>query len=309
MKPTNDPQFDEYWMSQALKLAHKAKARDEVPVAAILVGPEGLISWAINSRERQQTPLGHAELLTLHKASQKKKSWRLEDCTLYVTLEPCVMCAGGIQQARLSRVVYGARDAKGGAVESLFQVLNDSRLNHQCEVRSGVLEKECSHLLTEFFAEKREQHKKPQPTRHRERGTAVVVHNGKVLGFKAIDPTSGKEYVFLPGGGVEENESPLDCASRESHEETGYEVALLQSTEVEKTYNFEWNGELWRTHTFFYLGELKNKSQKPEQVHDAAYNKGVVWIPLKEVSKVFNYTPEILAAVQKLLKKTYLLRN
>ncbi|MNJ93451.1 tRNA-specific adenosine deaminase [compost metagenome] len=308
MLRNNQPQHDEYWIQHALRLAKKAAVRGEVPVAAVIVGPEGLVSWAINTRERQQTPLGHAELLALHKASQAKHSWRLEDCTLYVTLEPCVMCAGAIQQSRIPRIVYGALDPKGGA-HSLYHILEDPRLNHQCEVRSGVLEKECSSLLTDFFAQKRESQKKPRPTKFRERATAVILFNNKILGFKGVDPTTQKEYIFLPGGGLEPQESAIECASRESQEETGYRVRLFPETEVEKKYNFDWDGQLWACRTLFYLGTLDEKWHEPLPIQDAAYNKGVVWVDVKDISKVFNYTPEILAAVQKLLKKSFLLRK
>jgi len=133
---------DRHWMEAALILAKKAATQGEVPVGAVLVSPKGeLLAQASNLRETLATPLGHAELVALHRGAKKLKSWRLEDCTLYVTLEPCIMCAGAIQQSRLGRVVFGAKDAKAGAVDSLYSVLNDPRLNHQVQVTSGVLEK------------------------------------------------------------------------------------------------------------------------------------------------------------------------
>lgn len=147
---------DEYWMGEALKLAQEAEKLGEVPVGAILVSKGEIIASAMNRRETWTTPLGHAELICLQRASQKLKSWRILDSTLYVTLEPCVMCAGALVQARVSRVVFGAFDPKGGAVSSLFKIGNDARLNHQYEITSGILEKECSEILKTFFKKRRE---------------------------------------------------------------------------------------------------------------------------------------------------------
>lgn len=148
---------DEFWMRKALELARKAGERDEVPIGALLIGSDGttILSRAMNRKEEWMTPLGHAELIALHRASQKKRAWRLTGSTLYVTLEPCVMCAGALWQARVSRVVYGASDPKGGGVKSLYQILQDPRLNHRCEVTSGVLAEECGSLLSNYFREKR----------------------------------------------------------------------------------------------------------------------------------------------------------
>jgi len=147
---------DEFWMSKALKLAKKAELQDEVPVGAILVIDDQAISWGFNKKEQWHSPLGHAELITLQKASQKLKKWRLSDATLYVTLEPCVMCAGALIQARIHRLVYGTQDPKGGAISSLFEIGTDKRLNHQIEITNGVLQKECSQILTNFFKKKRQ---------------------------------------------------------------------------------------------------------------------------------------------------------
>lgn len=146
---------DEKYMRLALNLAKKAALKDEVPVGAVIVGPQGVISKGSNLRETLQSPLAHAEMLALHRASQKLKSWRMPGLTLYVTLEPCVMCAGALVQSRLARVVYGTRDPKGGAVHSLYEMFQDRRLNHQIEVSGGLLEVECSKILKEFFAQKR----------------------------------------------------------------------------------------------------------------------------------------------------------
>lgn len=149
-------QDDEFWMKMALKLAEKAARADEVPVGAVLIDSQGQkVSEGHNLREQLQTSIGHAEILTLHRASKLKKSWRLLDMTLYVTLEPCLMCAGALLQSRIKKVVFGAYDPKGGALGSLYNVAQDKRLNHQIEVIGGFMEKECSQLLKNFFKSKR----------------------------------------------------------------------------------------------------------------------------------------------------------
>ncbi|AFX99929.1 tRNA adenosine(34) deaminase TadA [Bdellovibrio bacteriovorus] len=299
----NTPAHDEKWMRKAVALAKKAAERDEVPVAAIVVGPEGMISYAINTRERQQSPLGHAELLALHKASQKRGSWRLSDCTLYVTLEPCVMCAGAIQQSRISRVVYGAKDAKAGAVESLYHILNDSRLNHQVEVSAGILEDDCSELLQGFFKGRRDEKKSEKAQKvFRDRASVVVLHEGKVLGFHAVDPTAQVPYFFLPGGAVEKGETPAATAARECLEETGYKIRILQDSAFERVYNFPWDGKVHACRTVFYVGVLDQKWVPPGKIEDASYHQGVDWVSAKDAAKVFGYNKDILWAVQKLLK-------
>ena len=159
-KKTLDAQHnDAYWMKYALKGAAMAARRDEVPVGAVLVYQGQVIAKAYNRREEWHTPLGHAELICLHRASQKLKKWRLSEATLYVTLEPCVMCSGALVQARIGRLVFGAYDPKGGAAHSLYQICHDSRLNHRMEVVGGVLEQECSEELKIFFRKKRQQKK------------------------------------------------------------------------------------------------------------------------------------------------------
>ncbi|UOF00211.1 tRNA adenosine(34) deaminase TadA [Bdellovibrio reynosensis] len=298
-----DTRDDEQWMRFALSLAKKAAHKGEVPVAALLVGPEGLITQAINTRERQQTPIGHAELFCLHKASQKKGNWRLNECTLYVTLEPCVMCAGAIQQSRVQRVVYGATDPKGGAVKSLFQVLNDDRLNHKVDVTSGVLEKECSELLHGFFQSRRDEEKAEKAQKvYRKRASVIVVHKNKILGFNAVDPVSQEPYFFLPGGRVEDGETPKETAERECLEETGYRVRVLEETAFERKYDFNWNGEIHACDTVFYVAQLDEEWSEPKDVRDTDYHQGVDWIEAKNASDVFSYNKDILWAVQKLLK-------
>ncbi|WII70766.1 tRNA adenosine(34) deaminase TadA [Bdellovibrio sp. 22V] len=295
---------DEKWMRKALSLARKAGEKGEIPIAALLVDSEGqLVAWAINTRERQQTPLGHAELFALHKASQKRKSWRLSDCTLYVTLEPCVMCAGAIQQARLKRVVYGASDPKGGAVESLYSVLNDSRLNHQVEITKGVLAAECGEVIQDFFKHRRDEIKSGKTQKvFRDRASVVVVHKNKILGFHAIDPTSKAPYFFIPGGAIESGESAAETAARECWEETGYKVRILEETAFERKYDFLWDGRVHACRTLFYVGVLDQEWTPPHKVEDASYHRGVEWIDVKHAAKVFSYNKDILWAVQKLLK-------
>lgn len=151
---------DRYWMSKALVLARKAALLGEVPVGAILVHEGKMVAGAYNLRESMQSPLGHAELLCLHRAAKNKGAWRLIGMTLYVTLEPCVMCAGALVQSRVDRLVFAASDPKGGAVRSLYQVLEDSRLNHRIEVQSGILAEEAQELLKSFFRELRVNKKK-----------------------------------------------------------------------------------------------------------------------------------------------------
>ena len=143
-------------MRKALKLARAAGKKDEVPVGALLVSAEGkILAQGMNRREEWTTPLGHAEMIALHRASQKIQAWRLLGATLYVTLEPCVMCAGALVQSRISRIVYGATDPKGGALHSLYQIAQDSRLNHQIEVTAGICGDECSQILKDYFKTKR----------------------------------------------------------------------------------------------------------------------------------------------------------
>lgn len=148
---------DEFWMRRALGLAEKAASVGEVPVGAVIVRNGELLAQARNQRESMNSPLAHAEILVIHRASQKLKSWRLNGCTLYVTLEPCVMCAGAIVQARVDRVVYGARDPKGGAVISLYEILKDQRLNHRCDIADGIQSEKCGQILKSFFRARRNQ--------------------------------------------------------------------------------------------------------------------------------------------------------
>lgn len=142
-------------MDKAIAEARKAEAKGEVPIGCVIVKNGRIVVRAHNLRETRQDPAGHAELLAIRKAAKKLLSWRLLDCTLYVTLEPCLMCMGAIILARIPTVVFGCYDPKAGAAGSLFDLSNDVRLNHRCELVSRVREAECSALLSDFFAELR----------------------------------------------------------------------------------------------------------------------------------------------------------
>lgn len=146
---------DLFYMDLALVEARKAAAAGEIPVGALVVCDGEVIARAHNRREELQNPMAHAEALALQAASSHLKSWRLEDCSLYVTLEPCVMCVGAILQARVARLVFACLDPKAGAVESLYRLCEDSRLNHTLPVTRGVMNNECSAILSEFFADLR----------------------------------------------------------------------------------------------------------------------------------------------------------
>lgn len=147
---------DEKYMRLAIKQAKLSETIGEVPIGAVIVDKSGkIISKSTNIREKEKTTLGHAELVAIHRACKKLNSWRLIDCTLYVTLEPCYMCAGALLQSRISRVVFGCHDPKGGALETLSQLGNDPRLNHKFVVTGGIFADECSLVLKEFFKKKR----------------------------------------------------------------------------------------------------------------------------------------------------------
>jgi tRNA(adenine34) deaminase len=145
----------EHFMKLALEDAEQALREDEVPVGAVIVHEDRVIARAHNQREQLHDPTAHAEMIAITQAAEALGSWRLEGCTLYVTLEPCPMCAGAILLARISTVVYGADDPKAGAVHSLYRLLSDPRLNHRCLIVSGVLGAECGRVLTEFFQRQR----------------------------------------------------------------------------------------------------------------------------------------------------------
>lgn len=154
------PQLHQMYMQMALQQADLAARSDEVPVGAVIVREGSIIAAAHNQREMLRDPTAHAEMIAITQAAEAVGGWRLEDCILYVTLEPCPMCAGAILQARIPVVVFGALDPKAGAVSSLYEMLNDTRLNHRCEVVSGVLQDRCGQILTEFFRQRRAEGKK-----------------------------------------------------------------------------------------------------------------------------------------------------
>ena len=142
---------DEKYMKQAIKQAKKAYALDEVPIGCVIVAGDKIIARGYNRRNTDKNPLAHAELSAIRKASKKTGDWRLEECTMYVTLEPCQMCAGAIVQARIPRVVIGAMNPKAGCAGSIINLLQMQQFNHQIPITKGVLEQECSHILSEFF--------------------------------------------------------------------------------------------------------------------------------------------------------------
>lgn len=156
---------DNYFMAQAIKQAKQAMCHDEVPIGCVIVKDDTIIAKAYNQREMKQKATAHAEITAIERANKKIHSWRLEDCTLYVTLEPCPMCAGAILLSRVKRVVYGARDPKGGAVVSCLHMYEVQGWNHYPMVSGGIMEKECAALLQQFFKAKREQ-KKAQKMMH-----------------------------------------------------------------------------------------------------------------------------------------------
>ena len=147
---------DERYMAEALRQAAAALDDDEVPVGAVIVQDGRVIGRAHNQRERLGDPTAHAEMIAITQAAASVGNWRLENCTMYVTLEPCPMCAGAMVLARLPRLVFGARDPKAGAVGSIYDIPRDPKLNHVVDVTGGVREQECGDILTEFFRRKRQ---------------------------------------------------------------------------------------------------------------------------------------------------------
>ncbi|MGN0466392.1 MAG: tRNA adenosine(34) deaminase TadA [Lachnospiraceae bacterium] len=150
---------DEKYMREAIKQARKAALIGDVPIGCVIVYEDKIIARAYNKRNKNKTTLAHAELLAIAKASKKLGDWRLEDCTMYITLEPCQMCAGAIVQARIPRVVIGSRNPKAGCAGSILNLLQVKEFNHQVELTEGVLQEECSVMLSEFFRELRKMQK------------------------------------------------------------------------------------------------------------------------------------------------------
>ena len=145
----------EKYIRMALEQAQHAVAQDEVPVGAVIVRNDQVIAAAHNAREQLRDPTAHAEMIAITQAGEACGTWHLTDCIMYVTLEPCLMCAGAILNARLPLLVYGASDPKAGAVNSLYQVLQDERLNHETQIVAGIMAQDCGDILTKFFREKR----------------------------------------------------------------------------------------------------------------------------------------------------------
>jgi tRNA(adenine34) deaminase len=147
-------------MQMALAEAEQAWAEGEVPIGAVIVHNHRVVASAHNQREQLRDPTAHAEMIAITQAAESLQSWRLDGCRLYVTLEPCPMCAGAILQARIPQLIFGAIDPKAGAVQSLYRLLSDSRLNHQTQFTAGVAAERCGRLLTEFFQQQRNLGKK-----------------------------------------------------------------------------------------------------------------------------------------------------
>ena len=155
-------QIDEQYMRQAIEQAMIAEENGDVPIGAIIVYQNQVIGKAYNQREQLNDPTAHAEIIALTQAAAFIESWRLNGCTIYVTLEPCPMCAGALVLARIDRLVYGCDDPKTGAVKSLYNIVQDERLNHRLEVTAGVLTNECSEQLQKFFSKRRAENKNIQ---------------------------------------------------------------------------------------------------------------------------------------------------
>ena len=157
---------DEKFMKEAIRQAKKAQAIGDVPIGCVIVSQDRIIARGYNKRNKEKTVLAHAELLAMRKACRHTGDWRLEDCTMYITLEPCQMCAGAIVQARIPRVVIGSMNAKAGCAGSVLNILEMEQFNHQCQVTRGVLEEECSTMLSDFFAQLRKRQKEGKMTKN-----------------------------------------------------------------------------------------------------------------------------------------------
>ena len=152
--------MDKYFMNQALKEARKALEIGEVPIGAVIVKDEEIIASGYNKREILKNPLAHAEIIAIDKASEKLDSWRLLDCTMYVTIEPCIMCAGAIVNSRVERLVIGSMDPKMGACGSIVDLVRNEKFNHRVDLTKGVLEDQCSKIMKDFFKKLRQRKKK-----------------------------------------------------------------------------------------------------------------------------------------------------
>ncbi|MBQ7432251.1 MAG: tRNA adenosine(34) deaminase TadA [Lachnospiraceae bacterium] len=163
---------EEKYMKEAIRQAQKALALEEVPIGCVIVWQDQIIARGYNRRNTDRSTLSHAELIAIRRASKKLGDWRLEECTLYVTLEPCQMCAGAIVQARIPKVVMGCMNGKAGCAGSILNLLQMDQFNHQAEVVRGVLEEECSAMLSDFFREMRRKKKQRERLTGQEEGKA-----------------------------------------------------------------------------------------------------------------------------------------
>ena len=147
------------FMKEAIKEAEKAELIDEVPIGCVIVCDDKIIARGHNVRETKRNPLGHAEIIAINKASKKLNRWRLDDCDIYITIEPCIMCAGAIIQSRIRHIYYGAKDLKGGGLGTSIDVLTAKNINHHPEVTQGVMEEECASIVSNYFKSKRKKDK------------------------------------------------------------------------------------------------------------------------------------------------------
>ena len=159
MEEKNRDSYDSKYMKEAIRQAKKAALIDEVPIGCVIVYQDKIIGRGYNKRNKMGSTLAHAEIIAIQKASKKVNDWRLEDCTMYITLEPCQMCAGAIVQARIPKVVIGAMNPKAGCAGSVLNILQIDKFNHQVEIERGILEEECSQMLSDFFNELRRRKK------------------------------------------------------------------------------------------------------------------------------------------------------
>ena len=159
MEEKDRDSYDSKYMKEAIRQAKKAALIDEVPIGCVIVYQDKIIGRGYNKRNKMGSTLAHAEIIAIQKASKKVNDWRLEDCTMYITLEPCQMCAGAIVQARIPKVVIGAMNPKAGCAGSVLNILQIDKFNHQVEIERGILEEECSQMLSDFFKELRRRKK------------------------------------------------------------------------------------------------------------------------------------------------------
>ncbi|HEM4137698.1 TPA: tRNA adenosine(34) deaminase TadA [Streptococcus suis] len=161
----------EYFMNQALQEARKSLEKDEIPIGCVIVKDGEIIGRGHNAREELNQAIMHAEVMAIQEANRVEGNWRLLDTTLFVTIEPCVMCSGAIGLARIPQVVYGAANQKFGAAGSLYDILTDQRLNHRVEVETGILEEDCAQIMQDFFRQRREKQKAEKETLKAQQGT------------------------------------------------------------------------------------------------------------------------------------------